>query len=369
MSQQSGIQPDKSAQPLYRQVETHLREQIKTGALRPGEILPSVRELCQQFGGINHLTVRQALKNLTQENLIRSIKGRGCFVCDQAGGYKRVALVVPHLDEPLFLRIAQGAQDVLEERGVQSVILVSRGSTVTEARHLQSLTTFPLDGAIIFPITHSDIAEEIFKLKMAGLNFVLVDRYFEDIATPCVTADSFRGGQESASHLIHHGRKRLAWIGETRSSPARLRLQGIQAALSTLASSCPGVLIKDLDIAPAAAEPYHEAARQGVVRAVDELLEVKPPVDAILFSEDHHALKALSHLQSRGIQVPEQIALVGYDDLPGAALSTPPLTTVRQPMVQIGQEAARMLLQRLEHPDCPVERRVLPVELQLRGTA
>jgi GntR family transcriptional regulator of arabinose operon len=358
-----------SGLPLYRQVEQYLREQISSGALRSGEVLPSVRELCQQFGGINHLTVRQALKNLIEENLIRSVKGRGCFVTEHATRTPRIAIVLPHLEDAIFVRIAKGAQGVLEINGVQTLILDSRGSETTEALHLQTLATLPVDGAIIFPITHGNIAEQIFKLKMVGFCFVLVDRYFEDIATPCVMADSYKGGYDSVRHLVQQGRHRVAWIGETRSSPARLRLQGIQAALSDAVPPCPGVLIKDIEIAPDAPIPYHEVSHQSVHRAVDELLEMQPPVDAIICSEDDHALSALAHLQTRGVEVPQQIALIGFDDVPEAALSRPALTTVRQPMIQIGEEAARMLLERIKRPDSLPQKKVLPVELVIRETA
>src|SRR5687768_3441805 len=131
--------------PLYRQVEAYLRDQIMSGSLASGDMLPSVRELCEQFGGINHLTVRQAKKQLTEENLVRSVQGRGSFVTAQEARQQRIALVLPHLEDALFTRIAKGAQEVLEEEGVRSLILDSRGSDSTEADHIHSLRSLPLD--------------------------------------------------------------------------------------------------------------------------------------------------------------------------------------------------------------------------------
>lgn len=361
--------PTRSSQPLYRQVESHLRDLLDSGALRTGDMLPSVKELCEQFGGINHLTVRQAIKNLTEENLVKSVQGRGSFVTDHHATSQHIAIVLPHLDDTIFVRIAKGAQEALEDRGVRSLILNSRGLQQTEAGHLQNFDALPINGAIIFPIAHSDIAEQIFKLKIEGFNFVLVDRYFDDIATPCVVPDNYQGGYDSARHLTAQGRKRVAWMGEMRSTAARLRFQGFQTALNDANVACPQILVKDIEIAPSAPAPYHAATRESVHQAVDELLQLKPAIDAIVCCDDFTALSALKHLQAKKVAVPEKIALIGFDDVPEAALSHPALTTVRQPMIEIGRQAALMLLERLENRKLPIEKKTLPVELLVRETA
>ncbi len=361
--------PSRTAQPLYRQVEDFLREQITSGTLRSGDMLPSVKELCEQFGGINHLTVRQGIKNLTEANLVRSVQGRGSFVTEQTARDRRIAIVLPHLEDTLFTRIAKGAQEVLETGGVHAIILDSRGSEGVEAGHIANLKNLPLDGALIFPIAHSNIAEQIFKLKLDDFCFVLVDRYFEDIATPCVVVDNYQGGYASAQYLAQQGRQRVAWIGELRSTPARLRLEGFRAALNDAGIACPNALIRNLEISPTAPNPYHEAVREAVRKAVDELLKQKPRFDALICCDDPSALIALERLQEKGVRVPQDMALIGFDDVPEAALSRPALTTVRQPMLQVGREAAQMLLKRMEDKDLAPERKMLPVELVIRETA
>lgn len=357
------------AMPLYRQVELFLREQITSGSLQSGDMLPSVKELCEQFGGINHLTVRQAIKNLTEENLVKSIQGRGSFVTEQVKRNRRIAIVLPHLEDTIFVRIAKGAQEALELSGVRSLILDSRGSESTEADHIEHLTSLPVDGALIFPIAHGNIAEQVFKLKIAGFGFVLVDRYFEDIATPCVVADNYNGGYKSAEYLATQGRKRVGWIGELRSTSARLRLKGFQDALNDAGIACPNALIKNVELTPNAPIPYHAALREGVHHAVTELLEQSERIDAIVCCDDPSALHALEKLTALGLKVPEDVALIGFDDVPEAALSRPALTTVRQPMGRLGQEAAQMLLGLMEDRDSPIEKKVLPVELVIRETA
>lgn len=359
--------PAATSLPLYRQVEVFLRQQINSGALRSGDMLPSVKDLCAQFGGINHLTVRQAIKNLAEENLVRSVQGRGSFVTEQKARERRIALVLPHLEDTLFIRIAKGAQEVLETGGVHTIILDSRGSEGVEAGHIANLKNLPLDGALIFPIADSNIAEQIFKLKLDGFCFVLVDRYFEDIAAPCVVVDNYQGGYAGAERLAAQGRQRVAWIGEVRSTPARLRLEGFRAALNDAGIACPSALIHNLEINSNAPTPYHQAARQSVRVAVDALLQHSPRPDALMCCDDLSALYALERLRELEIKVPDEIALIGFDDVPDAAPKG--LTTIRQPMIQVGREAAQMLMARMQNPNLPVEKKTLPVELIARETA
>ena len=359
--------PVASSLPLYRQVETYLRQQISSGALQSGDMLPPVKDLCEQFGGINHLTVRQAIKNLAEENLVRSIQGRGSFVTEQQARERRIALVLPHLEDTLFVRIAKGAQEVLETDGVHTIILDSRGSENTEAGHIANLKNLPLDGALIFPIADSNIAEQIFKLKLEEFCFVLVDRYFEDIAAPCVVVDNYGGGYAGARHLAQQGYRRVGWIGEGRSTAARLRLEGFRAALNDAGIACPGSLICDFEIGSNAPAPYQQAMRASVREAVDALLQQQPRPDALMGCDDLIALYALERLRDHNLEVPEEIAVIGFDDVPEA--QSKGLTTIRQPMLEVGRQAAQMLLERMQKTGLPIEKKMLPVELIVRETA
>jgi DNA-binding LacI/PurR family transcriptional regulator len=354
---------------LYRQVEAYLREQISSGTLKSGDMLPSVKDLCEQFGGINHLTVRQAIKNLSEENLVRSVQGQGSFVTAQTQRNRRIAIVLPHLEDTLFIQIAKGAQEVLERDDVRAMILDSRGSDHVEADHIEHLRSLPLDGALIFPMAHSDIAEQVFKLKMDGFAFVLVDRYFSDISTPCVVVDNYQGSYESARYLAEQGRRHIAWVGEIKATSARLRFDGFRSALNDVGIACPNYLIKNVEVEPTAPADYPKAVRKAVRAAVRELLSGDFSVDAVVCCNDPTALAVLEQLKESGRRVPDDIAVIGFDDIPEASYSQPPLTTVRQPMAEMGRQAATMLLERMMKREAPVEKKVLPVELVVRESA
>jgi DNA-binding LacI/PurR family transcriptional regulator len=358
------------SQPLYRQVEAYLRAQIDGGTLRPGDMLPSVRQLCEQFGGINHLTVRQALKQLAEERLVRSVQGRGTFVAERRLRMRRIALVLPNLEDTLFTRIARGVQSVLETESVKTIILDSRGDWNNEVDNIHQLEHLPIGGSIIFPLAHGDIAEQMYKFKTHGFPFVLVDRYFEDIETPSVVVDNYQGSYDLASYLVGRGHRRIVWIGELGSTAARARQEGFRDALNDAGIACPRTAARSIEVGPASpAAPYKTALEGGVAARIAELLAEVPRPDAIMCANDLAALFALQALTKKGVAVPGDIAVAGFDDVPEAAIAHPPLTTVRQPMQQMGEEAAHMLLDQMENPETRPQRKVLPVELVVRASA
>lgn len=361
--------PERSTAPLYRQIEQALRSRIESGELRPGDRLPSVNELRRHYGGINHLTVRQALKNLSDDGLVRAEQGRGTFVQQRAKRAGRVALVLPHLEDSLFLLIARGVQHVLSEAMVKTLILDSRSNHSEESDTFGHLDELSLDGAIIFPVVGSELVEHAYRFKAKEFPFVLVDRTLQDYDMPAVVVDNYGGGYAIAAHLAATGRERIAWISEMVSSTAQARLAGLRDGLADSDIAVPRSRQCALEVpqVPSAAA-YRAELNKEVIRALDTLLAQSPLPDAIACGNDLTALCVLKSLADRGIAVPGQIGVTGFDDGAEAATSTPPLTTARQPMERLGEESARLLLELIDGRE-PAPRKPLPVELIVRESA
>lgn len=347
--------------PLHRQVEAHLREQITSGRYAPGEMMPSVRELCQTFGGINHLTVRQAIRTLAVEGLVKTVHGRGIFVAKEASRTSRIALVLPNLGDELTLKITLGVQRVFEANKVKALIMDSQRDSDKQADSIQHLEDLPLDGAVIFPVPYGDIAEQIFKLKLDRFPVVLVDRELQDIKLPSITVDNYQGSYALTEHVISQGYQRIGWVGEADPLSSCARFEGFRDAMMAHRLICDLSLVRRFRL-PSPTAPSADVVT-GIVR---ELLGLTPPPQAIIFGNDFGALTALQELKRQGLRVPQDIAVAGFDDIVEASRSEPSLTTVRQPMEQIGEEAAKLLLRILEQKDLPVQRVVLPVRLVAR---
>lgn len=361
--------PERSRAPLYRQIEQQLRARIESGELLPGDRLPSVNELRRHFGGVNHLTVRQALKNLTEDGLVRAEQGRGTFVQQRAKRAGRVALVLPHLEDSLFLLIARGVQHVLSAASVKTLILDSRSNHSEESDTFGHLDELSLDGAIIFPVVGSELVEHAYRFKAKEFPFVLVDRTLQDYDMPAVVVDNYGGGYAIAAHLAATGRQRVAWISEMASSSAKARLAGLRDGLADADIALPRFRQCAVEVPPVPSAAAYRAALYTVVsEGLDELLAQSPLPDAIACGNDLTAHCVLQLLAARGVTVPDQIAVTGFDDGAEAATSVPPLTTARQPMERLGEESARLLLELIEGRE-PAPRTPLPVELIVRESA
>ncbi|XHR30576.1 MAG: substrate-binding domain-containing protein [Chthoniobacteraceae bacterium] len=363
--------------PLYKQVEEWLRGQITNSVWRAGDMLPSVKSLCGQLDGINHLTVRQAINCLVQEGVLYAVQGRGTFVTERVEKTLRIALVLPNLDDEFTREIAHGVQEILDDVRMVSedggptrprattVVLDSRRNAQKEDDNIWSLSDMPLDGAIIFPLAFGRIAERLLQFKLDHFPFVLVDAFIPELNFDSVRADHYKGAYEATMHLLKGGRRRLAWVGNrTGYYSCRERHEGFRDAINDFGLPYDRSLVFDLGGGSPTA-PFKEALH----RTFEKMQTNQLLPDGIVAGSDLEAIAWLEILQSHNICVPEQVAVVGFDDHPDAAHAMPPLTTVRQPAREIGSQAAKLVLERIANPGDDSKQLILPVSLVIRDSS
>jgi DNA-binding LacI/PurR family transcriptional regulator len=270
-----------------------------------------------------------------------------------------VAVVVPydaqsrqHISDPFFLAIVGSIADALTDRGYD--MLLSR----VDAERLD-LAAAPYDSGkaigvvIIGQWRHHDQLNELASRKVP---LVVWGGQLPQQLYCSVGGDNVGGGLQATRHLLQQGRKRILFLGDAALPEVQLRRQGYQQALRE---------------AGLAAEPKLElpvpfeivAARQ----ALDRLCAGRVRFDGVVACSDLLALQAAQAVRAAGRQVPEEVAVVGYDDMPLATWSDPPLTTVHQPVAQAGAEIVDALLAQLRGER--VAPRTLPVHLVVRDSA
>ena len=271
-----------------------------------------------------------------------------------------VAFVVAEDEErffsdPFFAAALRGAQSVVAARGMQLVFVVV-ASPADRDQFARFAASGHVDGAILVSTHGDDPMPHL--LHEAGVPVVLCGRpYGEDDDALFVDADNPQGGRQAADLLLDRGRSRLATItGPADMLASRDRQAGFAAALAergtSLAASC--AVEGDFSVA-------------GGRAAMEQLLEQCPGLDGVFCANDLMAVGALQALAAHGRAVPEDVAVVGFDDVAVAAGSTPALTTVRQPIEEMGRAMAVMLLDVLdgrEHPPSVV----LPTRLVVRAS-
>ncbi|MBB6121513.1 substrate-binding domain-containing protein [Nocardiopsis algeriensis] len=235
--------------------------------------------------------------------------------------------------DPFFADIIRGVSSVLHERDLQLMLTTARGES-EHKRVGDYLTGFHVDGALLVSL-HSDDPLSA-RLSAAGVPVVHGGRpHSPDQPAPyCVDTDNAGGAEEAVRYLLESGRRRVATItGPLDMNAGVERLRGYRKVLEEAGIGFDERLVVQGDF-----------SSEGGARAMEELLDGGSRPDAVFAASDMMAIGGLRVLRSRGLRVPEDVALVGYDDTIMARHSDPALTTVHQPTVQMGREMARLLV-------------------------
>jgi LacI family transcriptional regulator len=271
-----------------------------------------------------------------------------------------IGLVVPDLANQFFALIAEGVERAATDRDVLVVLCAPEATDRPESDHAKLLRSQRLDGVIYLSGTGTS-AGALLELARLG-PIVLVDERIPGFEVPAVVADGRRGAREIAQHVLDQHHRRLAVIGgPTALWTSEQRLAGYREAFAAAGL--------EPDVVPILIGDYRQESGFELARvALDVPLERRPT--ALLCANDLMAIGALEYCKSVGIRVPEDVSIVGFDDLPIAALITPRLTTVRQPARDMGYRAAELLFdllaQKTDGEDEP--QYLFPATLQIRDS-
>ncbi len=345
--------------PVYEQIANHLRARIAAGELSAGEKLPGIKVLAKSMG-VNHLTMRQALRTLEESRVVTTESARGTFVVGNDPTRLQIALLLPNLNESSS-RISAGVQEVMA--GTKSTVDIFHydENDPLEREQIDRLASEGYDGAVVFPSLSVPSLKPLLQMMLEGYPLVFIDRAPGQFPSWSVWSDNFRGGLIATNHLIQSGCRRIACVA-TKLSGTLDRYEGYLRAMGDHKLAVDFNLVRQV-------EPHDEQIEQ----IVDEWLNLPEPPQAIFFTNDFQAFRGLRHIHERGRSVPDDIRVVGFDDLSICTLSAPALTTVRQDFSEIGRTAARLLTEQIRMPKekrfAASRHESIAVELVIRGSA
>jgi LacI family transcriptional regulator len=248
-----------------------------------------------------------------------------------------VGSITLDLANPFYAEVNRGIEDGLAPAGCLVLACSTDLSPATEARLLHLLQQQAVRGLIVSP-TGPDPAPLV-ELSRRGTPVVLIDHPKGRLDLCAVAVDDLLGGQLAAEHLIALGHRRIAFLGATVDpGPVSRRRDGLRLALAA-AGLDPAESLLDIRV-QVHPPPLVDAA----AAAAELILAATPPPTAVVCLNDTAALGLLDGLEARGVRVPADISVIGYDDLSFARRLAPPLTTVGQPKYQLGRAAAELLL-------------------------
>lgn len=355
--------PDGGKQIKHKQVFDYLYGCIQSGVLKPGDRLPSEAELGTMFNA-SRITVAKAVLELQRLGLVTRRPGAGTHVLaqKQASGHT-FGLLIPELGlTEIFEPICHGMMRTPFVRPDALLWGSASGSVRESAKEAeqmaQSYIAQNVSGVFFAPLeltSEKDTANQriVRMLERARIPIVLLDRsylhYPEQAQHDLVGIDNRRAGFIATRHLLQHKKRKLVFVGETNTaSTVDARITGFYEALRV-----EGIL-PELELAWRGS-PVDE----GFVRRI---LEVGSP-EGIVCANDLTAARLMQTLQGMSISIPENIAIVGIDDVKYASLLSVPLTTVHQDCAGIGALAMATMLERIEHPDLPVREIDAPIWL------
>lgn len=268
-----------------------------------------------------------------------------------------IDLVFPDLDSPWAVEIIRGVEEVAHAAGIGTVVSAIHRKTAATRQWLQNLKARATDGVILVT---SDLAPPIYaELQRHSVATVVIDPAgVPSLEVPTVGATNWAGGMSATQHLIGLGHRRIGIIvGPKRLLCSRARFDGYRAALEAQGIAFDPDLVQQGDF-------YHESGFSGA----SALLDLPDPPSAIFASSDQMAFGVFEAVRRHGLRVPDDVSVVGFDDLPEARWSSPPLTTVRQPLAEMGMVAARTVLKLAQGEPVDTPRLELATELLIRDS-
>jgi len=346
-----------------RHVKESLRRKLLAGEFGHGERFLSELALCRE-SNLSRTTIRKAIGELVDEGLLVRQQGRGTFVHFRrtAEQQKLIGLIVcrhPHLSGASDLLI-QGAEAAAAEAGYQLLLANSQNDVSVAINQIVRLNGLRAAGSLVVPLQTAEVDLDterlVLPLQRAGQKVVIVDS-ISSSSVPSVSSKNQEALFDLTQHFIHRGYTRIAFLSSIRVGSVIEREAGYREAMRQGNLEIPPeYFLKVADLDP---------AQQGLQEA-DVFLAMRKPPQVILCLHDLIALNVLRRLGERGVRVPDDIAVAGFDDLPQAAYAHPSLTTVSQPIFEMGRRAIQMLVAQLEGENLEGRYDRLPCRLVVR---
>lgn len=317
--------------------------------------------------GVSKMTVSKVvnkqpgISEATRQRVLQAIEELGYTAHPSAralagGRTNTLGVVVPSIEPQYISEVVRGADMVAYEAGLDLLISTTQEDTAHERQNVGRLTRGLVDGLLmVLPRSLERYAQA---LKQAHVPVVVVAAASGTMPFSLVDADHYGGARSAVTHLLELGHRRIGFIAGRLDTTASLeRLRGYRE----------GLLTAGLPFGPELIQQGNYL-QQGGFAAAQALLDLPDRPTAIFAANDLSAFGVMEAVKDRGLRVPDDVSVIGFDDIPQAGQVHPALTTVRQPLVEMGAAGTRQLLNLLQGASSVTDRLVLPTELVIRAS-
>lgn len=340
--------------PLYEQIADNIKDKIARGELKPGEQVASQNELVKEYG-VSMITVKKALSNLVSDGTLFTRQGKGTFVSGRESkkvdlsAKKTIGVVLRDLKHSFFSMVVHGIEERTTELGYNLLLSTSSNNLEKEEAQIDHFRRLDVDGLIIASLSlQYQPTDYIQKLHRQNFPYVMVS-YMHDPQYWYVGSDQEYGGFLATEHLIKLGYRKIGYLhAEKGNLLSEIRKNGFYRALTEYGVPYNGSFIYHLE--PNKEKKIIDRYDQGY-RFGKTFSQLKNKPEALFIYSDIAALGFEKALLEKGIRIPDDLAVVGFDDILQAAYSPVPLTTVHQPAEKIGRIAVDVMQKRISGED------------------
>jgi len=349
--------------PLYKQLKHIIENQIKSGQKKPGELISSEKEFCEEHG-ISQITVRKAIFELVNEGILYRIPGKGTFISGPDQGPRSISrlktenigFVISREHHPIFSNtfysyVFAGVEEEARAHGYNLIYQVLDEKLMFDPSTFKLIEERKVDGLILAgEMSHSFVSN----LKAKDIPIVLVDHYIDNSGLDSVVTDNTKGVGEVIRYLADLGHEQIGFLGATLEHGSFMeRFEGYTAALKK----------NRLDF-------NEELVQTGLLwngyGIMEKMFRLAKMPTAIFACNDLMAIRAMAAIQDRGMKVPDEISIAGFDDIDMSQQIHPPLTTVRVQKEEMGKTGVKRLIQRIKNSNKKPEKIVVATELVVR---
>lgn len=272
-----------------------------------------------------------------------------------------IGVILPLINRHFFSSFVSGVEEIAYNRGFAVAISQSNDQYEKEVKIAQAFFANRVDGLIVSISMQTSVLDHLKVFSDREVPLVFFDRIAEEVDAHKIVVDDYRGGYIATRHLAEQGARRIAHIG----GPLNLmiysnRFKGYTDALAEAGISYDSSLVI-----------HNRLTREEGTHAVNMLMQLNEPPDAIFCANDTTALSAIIYLRNHSVKVPEEVMIVGFSNEPFSEVVTPSISTIMQPGIEMGRIAAELLIEQIQQPDKPAGYKsiVMPTELIVRESS
>ena len=350
--------------PVYKKIIDSIQSQISQGVFGERAKLPSESQLMAQFS-TSRITVIRALKELEFTGIIYREKGRGSFVAPVKEQKQRIiSLIIPHKTD-FFSGGQQYVRSVYkycQKHGYLCSVHYSEQSSKRERKILEDISKHKVSGIILYPINSKNI-DLISTLIIEGCPLVLLDRKLDEVEVPVVESDNYTGAFEAVNYILDNGHREIAFVGAKDSRTVSKRYKGYCNALIARGIS----LNKNIIFTS-----YHEKItddKQKILTLseaewiLNQLHSVTPRVTAVFCANDLIAVRLIKAARLQGLEIPEDLSFVGFDNISYNEIEELDLSSVEQNFDQIGKSCVEILYKKISGDNTTPSSITIPTRL------